>query len=72
MSAENAVHSLLSQGLYRIKISFQRNNRRLDSSSQILIQDGDLSDEHVVIDIAWKSSNETRDQNWLFFSLDNL
>jgi hypothetical protein len=72
VSAENAVHSLLSQGLYRIKISFRRNNRRLDSSSQILIQDGDLSDEHMVIDIAWKSSNETRDQNWLFFSLDNL
>jgi hypothetical protein len=51
MPAENAVHSLLSQGLYRIKMTFRRNNRRLDSSSQILSQDGNSSDEEVVIDV---------------------
>jgi hypothetical protein len=59
--AENPLHSLLRQGLYRMKMTFRRNNRRSDPPSQILSQDGNSNDEEVVIDIPWKASNETRD-----------
>jgi len=49
----SSVGNQLAAGQYRLKFTYQRDNRTSDPSSQVLNQAGDCGAESVVIDIPW-------------------
>jgi hypothetical protein len=51
--SSSPLHSQLAIGQYRLKMTYRRNNKNVDSNSQVFSQAGNSNSELVTIDIPW-------------------
>jgi hypothetical protein len=60
-STSSPLHSLVRRGQYRLKTSYRRDNRLVQSNSQVFSQNDNRNTELVTIDIPWHTPSNGQD-----------